>query len=174
MYHKDLAPAHELLLRQELLEKWQENNLASGKGERYQHQIVLEHGNIFPEIDRQRYVEGKNEQNNKIDYFLCGLRRCGDLGQSVRFGMPGGRILPYEGKLFSRFHPGDFKYGDQVSKGRQQGKACRPHEERDSYAAYGEPQGSGFGEIIRIQYVEDNVPGWKRSILGKGRVVKAN
>jgi hypothetical protein len=91
----------------------------------------------FPEIDRQRYVEGKNEQNNKIDYFLCGLRRYGDLGQSVRFGMPGGRILPYEGKLFSRFHPGDFKYGDQVSRGRQQGKACRPHEERDSYAAYG-------------------------------------
>jgi hypothetical protein len=128
----------------------------------------------FPEIDRQRYVEGKNEQNNKIDYFLCGLRRYGDLGQSVRFGMPGGRILPYEGKLFSRFHPGDFKYGDQVSRGRQQGKACRPHEERDSYAAYGEPQGSGFGEIIRIQDAEDNVPGWKRSILGKGRVVKAN
>jgi hypothetical protein len=149
---------------QELLEKWREQNPVSGKGKLHQLYKVLEHGKKYlrklPEIDRQRYVEGKDEQNNKNDYLLCGLRRDGDLGLSVRFGMPGGRVLPYEGKHFGRYYPGDVKCGEQVSRGRQQGKICRPYEERDSSAVHGEHQGSGFGEIIRIQDAEDKVPGW--------------
>ena len=38
-------------------------------------------------------------------------------------------------------------------------KLAGPHEERESSAARGEHQGSGSGEIIRIQDAEDNAPG---------------